>query len=215
MTTIKERIKDVAQYYGLSIRAFEERCGLGRGNISNMGNESGIGSDKLSKIIDTFPEVSLNWLVMGTGRMLTGEEETGNVLPVEFGNKIPLVPINAMAGAFQGEQNVMFEDCPRYSISLFPNADYLISIKGDSMFPSYNSGDIVACKRINYMHTFLQWGRVYVIDAEEGVLIKRVFEGGREDTIRLVSDNVKYPPMEVPKAEIYHMAIVLGTVRFD
>lgn len=63
--TIKDRLKKIAQTKGLSIRSFEESCGLGRGNISNMNQDGSIGSDKLSKIIDTFPEIDLYWLITG------------------------------------------------------------------------------------------------------------------------------------------------------
>lgn len=65
--TIKERLKQLAQSKELSIRAFEETCGLGRGNISNMSPDGSIGSDKLSKIIDTFPDCDIYWLLTGRG----------------------------------------------------------------------------------------------------------------------------------------------------
>jgi len=92
---------------------------------------------------------------------------------------------------------------------------YLIPIKGDSMLPNYSSGDIVACQRINAQSTFFQWGKVYVVDTEQGVLIKRLFEGTSHDTIRLVSDNAKYSPIEVPRTKIYHMSVILGTLRLE
>lgn len=65
MTTIKERLYSIAEFEGLSVRAFEERCGLGRGNISNMAPGGAIGSDKLTKIIDAFPDIDLNWILTG------------------------------------------------------------------------------------------------------------------------------------------------------
>lgn len=63
--TIKDRLKQLAKAKGLSMRSFEEKCGLGRGNISNMSPGGSIGSDKLSKIIDTFPMVDVRWLITG------------------------------------------------------------------------------------------------------------------------------------------------------
>lgn len=66
--TIKDRLKQLAQAKGLSMRSFEEKCGLGRGNISNMSPGGSIGSDKLSKIIDTFPTVDIRWLITGKER---------------------------------------------------------------------------------------------------------------------------------------------------
>ncbi len=65
MTTIKERLYSIAEFEGLSVRAFEERCGLGRGNISNMAPGGAIGSDKLTKILDAFPDVDINWILTG------------------------------------------------------------------------------------------------------------------------------------------------------
>lgn len=65
MDTIKDRLIQLAQLQGLSIRAFEEKCGLGRGNISNMGPSSSIGSDKLTKIIATFPGIDIYWVLTG------------------------------------------------------------------------------------------------------------------------------------------------------
>lgn len=65
MTTIKERLYKIAEFEDLSVRAFEEKCGLGRGNISNMSPNGAIGSDKLSKILDAFPHVDLNWILTG------------------------------------------------------------------------------------------------------------------------------------------------------
>ena len=70
---LKDRIKQVATYYGCSIRKFEEICHLGRGNISNMSEV--VGSDKVTKIIDAYPEVSCEWLLTGRGEMLKQKAE--------------------------------------------------------------------------------------------------------------------------------------------
>ena len=70
MNTIKSRLLKLADYKDLSIRAFEEFCGLNRGNISNLAINGNIGSDKLSKIIDAMPEINTYWLLTGEGNML-------------------------------------------------------------------------------------------------------------------------------------------------
>lgn len=46
---IKQRLYSLAANMGISVRAFEEKCGLGRGNISNIQEGGSIGSDKLTK----------------------------------------------------------------------------------------------------------------------------------------------------------------------
>lgn len=60
------------------MRAFEEACGLGRGNISNMSQDGSLGSDKLSKIIDAYPEIDIHWLLTGI-RSLEKQESVSNV----------------------------------------------------------------------------------------------------------------------------------------
>lgn len=135
--------------------------------------------------------------------------------PPNSNQGIPLVSIDAVAGVFQGEQSVLLSECTHYIFPLFSDADFLIPIKGDSMYPNYNSGDVVACKQTSPTSSFFEWGKVYVVETEQGVLIKRVFQGKTKETISLVSDNPKYPPIEVLRDEVHHMAVVLGTLRSE
>jgi len=68
MGKIKDRLYLVAKHYGLSVRKLEQMANLNRGNVSNL--TGAIGSDKLSKIHDAFPEINLTWLINGNGEML-------------------------------------------------------------------------------------------------------------------------------------------------
>lgn len=214
---IKQRILYFVEKLGISKREFYAEVGISRGTLES---QSGITEEVMAKFIATYPQVNVQWLVTGEGDMTkqngqpTIVSEPSMMLTSENAG-IPLIPIEAAAGFFQGEQNVLLRDCQRFQVPIFSDADYLIPIKGDSMLPNYSSGDIVACQRINAQSTFFQWGKVYVVDTEQGVLIKRLFEGTSPATIRLVSDNAKYPPIEVPRAEIYHMSVVLGTLRLE
>ena len=126
-----------------------------------------------------------------------------------------MIPIDAMAGALsENSQTIMEYDCEHYVIPMFKGAEFLIPVKGDSMQPKYYSGDIVACKRLP-LDTFFQWNRTYVIDSEQGVLIKRVKQGEDDDHITLVSDNPEYDPFSLEKSRIYSLALVIGVVRAE
>lgn len=214
-TSIKERIKLLANQYGYSIRKFEEYCQLGRGNISNMADEGAIGSDKLSKIIDNFPEISIRWLLTGQGDMLN----KNNTFHVATAAKtpsagIPLIPISAMAGFGTGDTQVLEYECERFVIPTFHEAEFLIQVKGSSMYPKYSSGDIVACKKLP-IDTFFQWNKVYVLDTVQGALIKRIKKASNDDNLLIVSDNPKYEPFELKRSEIRSVAIVIGVVRLE
>ena len=128
---------------------------------------------------------------------------------------IPLIPLDAMAGALTSEQTILECDCDRYVVPDFRGADFLISVKGASMQPSYSSGDIVACKRIPMTDLFFQWNKVYVIDTNQGALIKRVKPGHDENHILIVSDNESFDAFELPKKSIYAVALVVGVIRLE
>ena len=195
---------------------FETYIGLSTGYISNMKkNNGGISSDVILKLKNKFSDLNLDWLITGEGPMLKSESSNMVAEPlVEYGKKQtkPRIPYTAAAGsltsAVEGITSDQCEHIPR--INIFPEYDFTIIIKGDSMEPKYEGGDEVACKRIDST-SFIQWGKVHVLDTAQGILIKRTYEDG--DKIRCVSYNQEYPDFSIDKSEIYSMSLVVGLVR--
>lgn len=128
---------------------------------------------------------------------------------------IPLIPASAMAGAFTSDVSIMEYECEHYIIPDFKGADFLIRVKGDSMQPTYYSGDLVACQKIPMNDIFFQWNKTYVLDTNQGPIIKRVLPGKDDDHIRIVSDNTKYPPFELEKSYLHAIALVRGIIRLE
>ena len=216
MEGIRDRLFRIAEYKGLSMRKFEEICNLNRGNISNMTENGTIGSDKLSKIIDAISDVNIEWLRSGRGEMLKSDDEQPQLIPLNTPEGgIPLVPIEAWAGLFHGEQSVALADCEHFFVPAFNNADFILEVHGDSMTPRYYSGDLVACKFLPLSDIFFQWGKVYVLDTNQGALIKKVRPGSSNDTITLISENPDYEPFELPRSCIYNIALVQGLIRSE
>ena len=173
----------------------------------------------LDLIYEKCVDIDLNWLLTGEGSMFRKESEKENI-PVAHPSDspmegIPLIPISAMAGAFTGEQIVLEYECERFVVPTFKGAEFLISVKGSSMYPKYNSGDIVACKRLPMDDIFFQWNKVYVLDTDQGPLIKRVKPGSDKEHVLIVSDNEHYEPFELPLERIYHVALVIGVIRLE
>lgn len=137
---------------------------------------------------------------------------TSAAISIEKIDTRPRIPLNAAAGSLtHAMTGVTIDDCEQIPIiSVFPDYDFTIFIKGDSMFPRYESGDEVACKRIDASH-FLQWGKVHVLDTTQGVIIKRIYDAG--DNIRCNSFNPDYSDFEVPKSEIFSISLVVGLLR--
>lgn len=128
---------------------------------------------------------------------------------------IPLIPTSAMAGAFTTDISFMEYECEHYIIPDFKGADFLIRVKGDSMQPTYYSGDLVACQKIPMNDVFFQWNKTYVLDTNQGAIIKRVLPGKDDDHICIVSDNTKYPPFELEKSYLHAIALVRGIIRLE
>lgn len=143
------------------------------------------------------------------------KEHTLLQVPSNNNEGIPLIPLSAMAAAFTGDTSVMEYECERYVIPAFKGADFLIQVKGDSMQPTYYSGDLVACERVPLNDLFFQWNKTYVLDTKQGPLIKRIMPGSDSEHILIVSDNNNYPPFELSKDQFYGVALVRGIVRLE
>ena len=128
---------------------------------------------------------------------------------------IPLIPVDAMAGWGTGDVQIMNYETQRYVIPEFAEskADFMIEVKGDSMYPTYISGDIVACKQLP-LDTFFQWNKVYVLDTVQGAMVKRIGESELENHIKCISDNVDYRPFDLNLQEVRALSIALGIIRF-
>lgn len=159
-------------------------------------------------------ELNPEWLLTGEGNML--KEHNNLPIAVKTYNPdegIPLIPTEAMGGVASGEVSVLELDCERYVIPMFKGADFLIPVKDSSMIPKYNSGDIVACKKVPMQDIFFQWNKVYVLDTNQGAIIKRVAKSEEKDCIKIVSENPNYEPFDLHLSQIYSIAIVIGVVR--
>lgn len=66
---IKDRIMQFIELKGITRNKFETSCGLPVRYVSNIGKS--IQSDAIKKIILTYPEINLHWLITGEGDILS------------------------------------------------------------------------------------------------------------------------------------------------
>ena len=226
MGNILSRIQEISMKEGINITSMEKMIGASKGVLSRAIKQgTDIQAKWLSAIVENYPQYSASWLLTGEGKMLRNEESPPSepidgAIPLAHpahspGEGIPLIPISAMAGAFTGEHTVLEYECERFVVPTFKGAEFLISVKGSSMYPKYNSGDIVACKRLSMSDIFFQWNKVYVLDTDQGPLIKRVKPGSDTGHVLIVSDNVHYEPFELALEQIHHVALVIGVIRLE
>lgn len=86
-------------------------------------------------------------------------------------------------------------DCERI-VSPIRGADYAIQVTGDSMSPEYPSGSHIIIKKVNE-EAFIEWGKVYVLDTENGAIIKQIRKTESPDHVECVSLNPAYQPFQV------------------
>lgn len=237
MESIQDRILQYLDLKNITHYRFCKDLGFSMGYLDKRG---AIGTDKYLKIIEYYRDLNENWLLTGKGsplkpnveemsskktmtKTMTLSEESKSIKNVinlehkptdEIG--IPLIAIEAMAGFGTGGVQVMDYDTQRYVVPEFTElkVDFMLRVKGSSMYPKYNSGDLVACKKLLLNDIFFQWNKVYVLDTEQGALIKRIKKGST-DHILLVSDNPDYDPYELHLSKIHAIAIVLGVIRLE
>lgn len=234
METLKDRLTRFIEASGYSVREFERVIGVSNATITHV--KDSLSANLKERISANFQRLNMEWLLTGEGNMLksisdvaegapTNNRETTErqprdipaAKPVAQGG-IPLIPIDAVAGFNGWDENGISElDCTRYDVPDFAavHADFLIRVSGSSMYPKYSSGDILACRKVIEV-TFIQWGKIYVIDSQQGAMVKRLFEiEGDEEHILCKSDNENYPPFKLPKDEIRSLSIVVGAIRLE
>lgn len=66
-----QRIKQFIDYKRIAVSAFEKSIGMANASFGkSLKNGGSIGVDKLENILNTYPELSAEWLLRGVGEML-------------------------------------------------------------------------------------------------------------------------------------------------
>lgn len=133
---------------------------------------------------------------------------------------IPYYPLDVTAS----NTNV-FTDSPevptmKISIPGFEDCELALPVFGHSMYPTYENGCIIICKRIHDMDV-INYGEVYLVVTKEQRLLKRIRKSEERGSLLLVSDNyeaqkegkARYEPFDLPKSKIQRLYIVKGSIR--
>lgn len=81
------RIQQLKNHYGLSTRAFAIKCGINQPTLDRMlKGINALNLNCVSSILQSFPDVSAEWLIRGNGQMLI--EKESNSADLERINKL-------------------------------------------------------------------------------------------------------------------------------
>lgn len=197
------------------------KLGLYLGRLSLiLGGRANASTDNVALLVKAYG-VSPEWILLGSGSIMASDAQPGKLsasapLAQRVSGSLPLIPITALAG-FNGidEPGVSLDECTHYYVPEFAQAgaDFLIRIQGASMVPTFASGDLVACHKLE-PNAWVDYGEAYVIDGQQGVMIKRLFsDPANADVLVCKSDNPDVAPFQVNKSEVRSLSRVIGVVR--
>lgn len=207
-TSVKQRLKEFILHKQITVQNFEKSIGVKNSFVNSI--VSGIGGDKLYRIIKVYPELNIDWLLEGNGNMLV--DATPQVAE-DVTSYVPLLPIAATGGQLtEFTDGVIPSNCEQVR-SPFDRAELAVPVRGDSMSPEYPNGSIVFVRRIN-PDAFVEWGKVYVLCTCNGDIVKEVHPADDHQHIICRSLNPFKPvaDFQVLTTDIYSWWIVLGCV---
>jgi len=212
---VKTNILRYIDYKGISKYQFYKETGITRGILDQ---NNGISEENIAKFIAYVPNINIAWLITGIGDMMADGSEVQKIQVkarrVQERRGIPLIPASAF-----GDNGELTLDTTKidyfYDIPEFSNADFLLRITDNSMFPKLSVGDIVACFRI-VSNLYFQWNKVYALySRSQGVLVRRIRKPDKEGFLLLVSENKEFLPFEIPLSDISAYALVVGTIKVE
>ena len=233
LSPVTVRVQELFDHLGLN--ASSATKALGYNTTSKLYKILQGSEPSLPTLVDfqrKWPELSLDWLVLGEGPMLRGSVavckpesfgsgvvNSGKVLAVTVGldgqENTELVPVNAQAGyTLQHNEAVFVRELPKYRIPRFERGTFrAFEVSGDSMEPTINHSDIVVTSYVDNWR-LLHPGEMYVVVTSESVMLKRIRERitGRDMTVLLYSDNHHCKPYPMDAADITELWRVRGYI---
>ena len=212
-----QRLAQYIDYKEVSYYAFENFIGVSRGGISKaVKKNKNIGSGILENILSHYDDLNPTWLLTGKGSMLLEEVKNipvykdqatapPNVIeinPEAAKTNTLIADVHASAG-FGGlmESKTELEQLPSTHLPNAPQGlNVAFQVNGDSMHPTIRHLDFVAGNRINEVSNIRDGHTYIIVDREEGVLCKRIYNLGED--WQIVSDNPIYKPYNREKEYI-------------
>jgi phage repressor protein C with HTH and peptisase S24 domain len=201
-------------------KKFAESIGVKPAVINNYTTgkqQSKPGFEVMSKILDRYPHVNIDWLITGYGEMLKTEKKNNpfNVLVSTqdtSGNLVvPVINVRAAANYLSGYQTQeYFEQLDTLNLPTSykkSTQSYALQVSGDSMQPTLYNGDLVICSVCETSDwEYLSDGEVYVVASDKGLQVKRIKNQLRsKQNMVFISDNKYHKPFTLNAQEIIQL----------
>jgi hypothetical protein len=204
----KERLRKFVKYKGMGRNRFEELVGVSAGYISTK--SPSIGSEIIERIVHVYPDLNIEWLITGGGKMSRDpyRQESGMLRELSYKKllHVPLVSRYAQAEYLDHQDDKPYIDTlptlPVVAEHEGKGIYMCFEVRGDSMddgtVDSYKPGDILICREIPPRFTqktmnFNSPKFFVIIHKEEGIIVKQITACDTEkDEITVHSLNLLY-----------------------
>lgn len=223
--TTKDRVLQFIEYKGISKTTFLNETEIKRGFLDKDKLSASVSDILLEKIIYTYPEIDLFWLITGKGSMLKKgfifesktnfERQAYNECP-----PIPVYTLDAITNSSHPVYSGPKDPEAALQVPHMPNCDAALYIHTDTMYPILRTGDIVCYKRLSDLNTIF-WGEMYVMDIERDedenyLTLKYIHQSDLGDNyITLLSHNPIYPPQDILKSSVNRIGLVKVCIRYN
>ncbi|MBP1806484.1 S24 family peptidase [Rubellimicrobium aerolatum] len=215
------RLRDIRQRSGFSVRGFAEALGMTAGGYKHYEDRykrpffpRDFVEDLLHVLVPRGFNPTELLALAGEDADPAGAAESHPVAAVEGKALIPLYDVAASAGP-----GTYVDSYEPIATSLALPEDYLrritrarrddlaiISVKGDSMWPTLKDDDIVL---LDLSKRSTAFDGLFVLRFRDALHVKRLGRGSRPDLVAIISDNKDYPTQEYPADDVQVVGKVL------
>lgn len=213
--TINERFAEILKTKSISVKeasSLLDRTEMYVRKLMRAGESFGI--EPVMKILNSIDDINPDWLLNEKGSMLREKH-----LPTNTNGKGVPYYEDIEASCSILSMNMDIPETPTFYIDYehFNDCNAYIPVVGDSMYPQYCAGEIVAVKRI-FNIDIIQWGEAYLIvtngNANDLRTIKQVHYCEDESQIILRASNPNFKgDTKINKADIISMFIIKGKIK--
>lgn len=224
MERVIDRFDSYMKYKGLNDNQVTKDLELSNGLLGKSRKKDRDMSRKIANSATNFySDLSAAWLLSGEGSMLvnnsanpsdTSAPAAPSSVQEEEDNRVPLIPFEAQGGNLDGfaRNGVTLAQCDTIN-SPFKGAQFAISVNGQSMYPNYPSGCLLFISK--NMADWVEWGKVYVLDTENGIIVKQLVPSELGDDFvccKSFNNAPEFAPFNVPKSTIFGVYRVVGAL---
>ena len=238
---VGDRIKAFLEAHGLN--AYQASQKLGHEKPSKVyklvNNDAKPGYDTIVELLTAWPDLSPEWLILGTGPMLRGGDTAArNDLPL-FAAKPPTLPERGMNSGrvvavtvdHTGHENILMvplrdqagytrlyddrsflDKLTTFRLPLFASGTFrAFEVDGDELHPVIRRHDVAVCSFVERWD-LLAPGSACLVVLPGAVLARRLPAPvtDRKQLVELQADNPDIPPMQVPAADIIELWQIRG-----